>query len=108
MLDAGLSRVWPCYVVKEATLFSRRSISDSSVTTISLSPTAIPWKASRNDANGKPPGKPPGKLNVGDNVLLGFSANNKKIIAYTNPELPKIYLSSNAVTINWRCGDIPS
>jgi hypothetical protein len=25
---------------------------------------------------------------------LGFGANNKKIIAYANPELPKIYLSS--------------
>jgi hypothetical protein len=26
--------------------------------------------------------------------LLVFGANNKKIIAYVNPELPKIYLSS--------------
>jgi hypothetical protein len=104
MLNGGLSQAWPCYVVKEAALFSHRSISDSSAMTTSLSPTTIPWKASRNDASGKPPDK----LYVGDNVLLGFGANNKKIIAYANPKLPKIYLSSNAVTINWRCGDIPS
>jgi hypothetical protein len=37
---------------------------------------------------------------------LCFGANNKKIIAYANAKLPKIYLSSNAITINWRYRDI--
>jgi hypothetical protein len=37
----------------------------------------------------------------------GFGAN-KKIYYLQNPKLPKIYLSSNVVMINWRCRDIPS
>jgi hypothetical protein len=57
---------------------------------VSLGHFAISWKASRNDARGKPPNKPPVKLCIGINISARQGVTGHR----TRPSLKKDPLPS--------------